>query len=163
MSKQFLKAGEVQLVNGGYLSNKGEQPVYNEAFVNAQNHAEYVITFAKMAKGKNFKEVKADNLDDLKREVADLLNKDKKVTFVEKPSGIKRPTTDALAKEALSFMDFQKDSSKADKINDFMQQFKILQEFESFGLFFEEEIVKLNKIYSVAEVLAAVTETIELV
>ena len=43
-----------------------------------------------------------------------------------------------------------------------MQQFKTLQDFETVGLFFDQGIVKLNKIYTVEEILNAVTETIEL-
>jgi DNA polymerase III delta subunit len=59
-------------------------------------------------------------------------------------------------------MKFNEESTKVDKINAFMQQFAVLQEFEAFGLFFDEEIVKLNNIYSVEEILKAVKETIDL-
>lgn len=164
MSKVFLKPGEVVLINGGYLSRKDTQaPVNNEAFVDAQQHAEFIITFAKMAKGKNFKDVKADNVEDLRNEVTALLNKDREVSFIEKPKMVTRKVTDDLAKEAMAFLDFQKDTTKADKINKFMQQFKILKEYQDFGLFFEEGIVKLNNLYTVEEVLEAVTETIDLV
>jgi hypothetical protein len=163
MSKVFLKKGELVLVNGGYLSRiDTKAPVGNYNFVLAQQHAEYIVTFAKMAKGKNFKEVKADSLDDLKREVIKAIDANQAITFLDKPSAIKRPTTDALAKEAMSFMKFNEESTKVDKINAFMQQFAVLQEFEAFGLFFDEEIVKLNNIYSVEEILKAVKETIDL-
>ena len=62
----------------------------------------------------------------------------------------------------MAFMKFTESSSKVEKINSFLQQFAILNEFENYGLFFEEDIVKLNKIYTMAAVIAAVTETIEL-
>lgn len=163
MSKQFLKKEDLQLVNGGYLSNKEGAPVYNAEFVTAQKHAEYVVTFAKMAENKDFKGKVADSLQDLKNQVSKLLDENQAIQFVKKPKPVSRPTGDKLAKEALDFISFQEDSSKVEKINAFMQQFKVLGEFEEFGLFFEEEIVKLNKIYTIKEVIDAVTKTIDLV
>jgi hypothetical protein len=162
MSKQFLKKGEVKLVNGGYLSNKDGKPVFNALFVKAQQHAEYITTFAEMAKKKNFKEVKVDTVDALKSEVLDFLNKSKPVHYILKPDVVEKPLTAKLADEALTFMNFQEDTDKVNKINAFLQQFTILSEFEEFGLFFEEDVVKLSKIYSMKEVIDAVTETIEL-
>ncbi len=162
MSKQFLKKGKLQLVNGGYLSNKKEQPVFNAGFVLAQQHAEYVVTFAKMAKDKNFKETKVDSIADLQREVADFIDKNKPTKFVDSPKEVKQPTKDKLATEALAFIDFQKDSTRVDKINNFLQQFTVLSEFEEFGLFFEEDVVKLTKLYTLKEVVDAVSETIDL-
>lgn len=162
MSKQFIKNGELKLENGGYLSNKDGNPVCNYGFYNAQQHADYIVTFAKMAKGKDFKGKKADSLEDLKREVNEVFNNKQKIEFVKKPKEVKRPTTDTLAKEALAFIDFQESSSKNEKLNNFLQQFAILKEFEEFGLFFEEEIVKLNKIYTLEEVVKATTEVIDL-
>lgn len=162
MSKQFIKNGELQLKNGGYLSNKDGNPVCNYDFFNAQQYADYIVTFAKMAKGKDFKGKKADSLEDLRKEVNEVFNAEQKIEFVKKPKDVKRPTTDTLAKEALAFINFQESSSKTEKLNNFLQQFAILKEFEDFGLFFEEEIVKLNKIYTLDEVVKATTEVIDL-
>jgi len=163
MSKQFLKKADLQLANGGYLSNKDKSPVNNAEFVTAQRHAEYIVTFAKMAKGKDFKGKKADSIDELRSAVSKLVQGNQAIEFVAKPDTVKRPTGDKLAKEALAFISFQDDSSKVKKINDFLQQFKVLNEFEEFGLFFEEDIVKLNNIYTLKEVVDAVTETIDLI
>ena len=160
--KEFLKKDQVRLVNGGYLSNGDEKPRFNSEFVAAQQHAEYINTFAKMAKDKDFKGKQADSVTDLKAEVTNLLNASKAIPFVDAPKDIKRPTTTKLADEAMAFMKFTESSSKVEKINSFLQQFAILNEFENYGLFFEEDIVKLNKIYTMAAVIAAVTETIEL-
>lgn len=162
MSKQFLKKDGIQLLNGGYLSNKEGNPVSNAEFVQAQQHAEFIVVFAAKAKGKDFKGKKADSLEDLRKEVQNLLSATKAVSFVDKPAAVKRPTTDKIAAEAMDFIKFQESSSKVDKVNNFLQQFKILKEFEDFGLFFEEDIVKLNKIYTMKEVIDAVTETIDL-
>ena len=159
--KKFLKAADLQLVNGGYLSNKEEAPVTNEAFVAAQKHAEYVITFAKMAKGKTFTAKKVDSIEDLKASVtAALATKKTKFVAVPKKPGMK--TTDTLAKEAMAFLDYGKDVSKAEKVNAFLEQFEILKEFQDFGLFFEDGIVKLNKIYTIDEVVSAVESTIDI-
>jgi len=161
MNKQFLKATEVQLVNGGYLSNKEGKPVFNQDFVNAQRHAEYVVTFAQLARTKDFKGKKADSLADLESEVNQML-KAKQKTFVAKPTAVEKTLTHQLAQEALAFMTFEENSGKVDKINTFLQQFAVLDEFETFGLFFGEDIVKLNKIYTMEEVVASVTEVIDL-
>ena len=160
--KQFLKKGDLKLINGGYLSNKKDEPVFNRDFITAQVHAEYIVTFAKMAKDKNFKDVKVDSISELRSEVSAFLDASKPTNFVTKPTEVKRPTTDKLADEAMKFMDFQKDSSRVDKINAFLQQFKILNEFEEFGLFFEDDVTKLNNIYSMKEVIDAVSEVIDI-
>lgn len=161
MSKQFLKKDQLQLINGGYLSNKENSPVFNQEFYTAQQHAEYIITFAEMAKDKDFVGKKADSIEGLKTEVLEFLNKNKSITFVENPKEVKKPTHEKLASEALAFVNFQESSNKVDKMNNFLQQFKILKEFEDFGLFFEEEIVKLNHIYTMKDVIEAVTKVID--
>lgn len=159
--KKFLKKSELQLVNGGYLVNKEETPVNNAEFVSAQRHAEYIVTFASLAKGKDFVGKKADTLEALEAEVKKVLSAKKQV-FVEGPKESKGKLTESLAKEAMEFLNFKKDSSKADKINEFLQQFTVISEFETFGLFFEEDIVKLEKIYTMEEVIEAVKSVIDL-
>lgn len=162
MSKQFLKKSEVKLMNGGYLSNGKGDPIYNADFVHAQRSAEYIVEFAKAAKGKNFKHEKIDDLANVRAEVMRAIDAKRATSFVDKPKEVKRPTTDKLAEEALAFMKFEEDSSKVDKINEFMQRFTILKDFEEHGLFFESDIVKLNELYSLEDVINAVTETIDL-
>lgn len=159
--KQFLKKEQVQLVNGGYLSNNEEKPVFNQAFVDAQKRAEYIVTFAEMAKDKDFVGKKADSLEDLQKAVAKALEA-KKTKFVEGPEAPEKSLTKKLADEALAFMTYEKDVNKADKINNFLSEFEVINEFESFGLFFEEDIVKLNKIYTMQEIVDAVKATIDL-
>lgn len=163
MGKQFLKNGQVTLVNGGYLTKTDENntPVFNADYVIAQQHAEYIVTFAQLAKGKDFVGKKADTLADLEKEVTAALQTKKKV-FVAKPTAIEKSLTNQLAQEALAFMNFEKDSNKVDKVNNFLQQFTVLSEFEEFGLFFEEGIVKLNKLYTMEEVVSSVQEVIDL-
>jgi hypothetical protein len=161
--KTFLKKDNLQLLNGGYLSDAAGNPVFNQQFVDTQKHAEYVVEFARLAKTKDFKGKKADSLADLKKELAEMLDGSKIKEFVKKPETVVRPITDKLKEEAMSFLNFNEQSDKTTKINNFLQQFLILSEFEEFGLFFDADIVKLNKIYTMQDVIDAVTETIDLV
>ena len=158
--KTFLTQDKVELKNGNHLFN-GENPVTNAEFVKAQQAAEYVIKFAELAKGKSFKDVKAYSLAQLRMEVMESLAQKDEV-FVQKPTAVDQPLTKQLAEEALSFINFKENSAKTDQINAFMQQFKVLREFSEVGLFFDQGIVKLNKLYTVKEVLEAVTSCIEL-
>lgn len=159
--KQFLKKTELQLVNGGYLSNNEGSPVTNKAFVEAQKHAEYIVTYAALSKGKDFVGKKADTLASLQKEVENALSK-KDVQYIDAPSEIERTITDGLAKEAMAFMNFGAAKDKTDKMNKFLQQFNVLHEFEEFGLFFKDGIVKLDKIYTMEEVVSAVKSVIDL-
>jgi hypothetical protein len=159
--RTFVKKQELQLLNGGFLSDKKGNPVSNQSFVEIQKHAEYIITFAQLAKGKDLKGKEAYSLKQLKEDVSNALSK-KSVSYLSQPEKINRELTDKLKKEALSFMSYQSDLSKVEKINKSLQQFNLLKEFEEFGLFFEQDIVKLNKIYTVDEVVEAVSEVIDL-
>lgn len=159
--KQFLKSSAVQLVNGGYLSNGEGAPVFNAEFVNAQKHAEYIVKFAELAKGKIFKDVKGASLAELENQVRKALQADAP-TFVALPKEPKKTITSQLAGEAMEFIKFQSSNSKAEKTNEFLQQFLVISEFEEFGLFFEEDIVKLNKIFTMKEIITAVEQVIDL-
>ena len=162
MKKTFLKSGEVVLINGGYLATKkGNDSVRHEAFEKAQADAHYIVTMAKLAEGKNFVGVKADSLEDLKKQV-ELELSSKANVFLARPEKVERTVTEQLKKEALSFISFQEETSAVDKINSFLQQFNVLQEFEEHGLYFEEGIVKLKKVYTVEEIIVAVKSVIDL-
>lgn len=159
--KNFVKKGELQLVNGGYLANKEGDAVSNAAFVQVQKSAEYVITFAKLAKKKDFVGKTADTLIDLQQEVAKELSK-KETVFVTGPTKPEGELTAKLTLEAMSFITFKTDVTKTEKINKFLQSFEVLKEFEEFGLFFTEDVVKLNEIYTLEDVVDAVTQVIDL-
>jgi hypothetical protein len=163
MNRIFVKKGELALVNGGYMVVGEEQtPVFNQDFVAVQKHAEWVVTFAEKAKGKDFVGKAPDRIEDVRNEVRKALE-DKGVTYVQGPKSVKRELTDKLQAEALAFMKFHGETSKAVQINKFLQQFNILQEFEEFGLYFEEDVCKLNRIYTIEEIVEAVTAVIDLV
>ena len=163
MSKIFVKKDDLTLVNGGYVvTGKNETPVYNEQFIAVQKHAEWVVTFAEKAKGKDFVGKQADSIADVKAEVMKALAS-KGVEYVKGPKNVKQDLTEKLKEEALAFIKFQGESSKTEKINKFLQQFNIIQEFEEFGLYFEEDICKLNKIYTIEEIVTAVTSVIDVI
>ena len=163
MSKIFVKKEELALINGGYLVIKEkETPVYNEQFIAVQKHAEWVVTFAEKAKGKDFIGKQADSIADVRAEVMKALA-NKGVEYVKSPKKVKQDLTEKLQEEALAFIKYQGESSKAEKINKFLQQFNIIQEFEEFGLYFEEDICKLNKIYTIEVIVKAVTEVIDII
>jgi hypothetical protein len=157
----FLKKGEVTLENGGYITSKDGSPVSNVEFEVAQKHAEYVVTLANLAKGKDFKGKKADDINELKAQVMKQLSEKETIEFVKGPKKVKRPTTEALKEEALAFLNFETEKDNTEKINKFLQQFSIINEFETFGLFFNPKISKLNKIYTMKEVVAAVSSMID--
>lgn len=158
---KFLNSEDLQLLNGGYLSDKAGNPVNHNKFVELQKSAEYLVTFAAVAKGKNFKEQKSVSSEELKAAVAKILAK-KDIQFLDTKPVTSGKITSQLREEAVKFMQGADENQKIGKINKFLQQYELLQDFENFGLFFEDGIVKLNEIYSIADIIEAVTETIDL-
>jgi hypothetical protein len=163
MSKFFVKKDELRLVNGGYVvAGEKEIPVYHDEFIAVQKHAEWVVTFAEKAKGKDFIGKQADSIEDVRRATREALS-NKDIEYVNIPKVPKMELTNKLQKEALDFIMNSGEVSKAKAINNFLQQFNILNDFEKFGLYFTEDIVKLNKIYTMDEVVKAVTEVIDII
>jgi hypothetical protein len=73
-----------------------------------------------------------------------------------------RTINEQFTAEALAWHNGGKEQKKAQLINEYMQQFNVIQEFEEFGLFFNDGVAKLNKIYTVEEITAAVKDCIDL-
>ena len=163
MSKKFVKKEELALVNGGYVViAEKETPVYNEDFIFMQKHAEWVVTFAEKAKGKDFKGKVADTLESVKAEVRAALDNNSR-EYVKLPKKGKGDIHEKLQEEAMAFIKWDEKSSKVNEVNKFLQKFNIIQEFEEFGLYFEEKVCKLNKIYTMDEIIKAVEATIDLI
>jgi hypothetical protein len=159
MNKVFVTKGEISLQNGGYLViTESKAPVFHTAFIQAQREAHYLVTLAKEAEGKDFVGKVAESFITLADKVANDLNAVAKVSYVAMPTEPKGDLREKLAKEALAFINFGKDSNKANQINTYLQKFNIINEFEEFGLYFDNDIVKLNgPIYTVEEITKAVT------
>jgi len=163
MNKTFVKKEELSLQNGGYVvTGKNQTPVFNYDFIAAQKHAEWVVTFAEKAKGKDFVGKEPYTIEQVKADVKKALAVSD-FKYVAVPEKVERELTNKLQEEALAFIKYHGEVSKVDRINEFLQQFNTIQEFEEFGLYFEEDICKLNKIYTIAEIVTAVKEVIDLV
>lgn len=154
---KFLKKSEITLVNGGYLSaSKDDSPVSHNGFVQAQNKAHYLVTLAANLAGKNFKAIKVDNFQDVVEQTVKAIDAANTVKYAADPTAPATPLKDQLAGEAMAWINFDKSTSVANQINKAMQEFNILKDFEDNGLFFDDGIVRLNRIYTIAEIQAAV-------
>lgn len=157
MSK-FKKSTDVVLANGGYVSDSSSKdPMTNVEFVKAQQEAHFLVTLAERMKGKTFTSTQGENFSALASEIRDELNSTKTTEFVKTPKAPSQKITDSLAKEALAFMEHVEESEVTNRINDKLQAFAIVNEFEEFGLFFKSGIVKLEKIYTMEEITKAAT------
>lgn len=162
MKKIFVKSADLALVNGGYVvTGKSQTPVFHEEFIKLQKHAEWIVTFAEKAKGVDFVGKLPASIEAVKYEVTKALA-GSSVEYVPKPEKVERELSDKLVAEALAFVEYTGESTKVEKINKFMQTFNVIKEFEEFGLYFEEEICKLNKVYTIKEIVTAVKEVIDL-
>lgn len=155
---QFLNQKEVTLNSANYLVVLGtNKPIYNELFVAQQKKAHFMITLANEARGKNFEVKTADNFSELVEKVNNHINSTQNVEYVESAEQPHREITQKLAEEAKSWLNFEKQNEENEKINLIMQEFNQILEFEKFGAFFNDsQIVKLNKIYTIEQILAAV-------
>ncbi|MFT5875739.1 MAG: hypothetical protein ACI8WT_004735 [Clostridium sp.] len=156
MSK-FLNAKELDLINGGYVSNKEGKPVTNKEFIKLQKKAEWLVVLAAKMKGKNFNGEVAVNINDLMSETTNELNSVVIEEFVKMPKAPKDGLAAKLAKEAMDFVGFHKETAVSTHINSKLQEFRVINEFELHGLFFTSGVSKLNKIYTMAEITAAAT------
>jgi hypothetical protein len=161
MSK-FLESKEVFVVKGYLSSSKDKvQPICNQEFVKAQQDAEFIISFAKKAKGKDFTGKTPDSFVDLLVETASELSQ-KNTKYVTTPKKVEKKLSNQLKEEALAFIKYEEESSKIDKVNNYLQRYNVISEFEEIGLFFEDDICKLNKIYTMKEIVDAAKVFIEI-
>ena len=56
----------------------------------------------------------------------------------------------------------QEEMGTVSRLNEFMQKFNVINEFEEHGLFFGQGIVKLNKIYTIKDIQDSLKEVIDL-
>jgi len=162
MDKKFLKQGEVVLINGGYLSNKNSEPICNAEFVEAQQRIEFLDKFIQEAKKHDFEGKQAENFDNFRSNFIIDFSQTKDVSFINIPTKPKSKLQDELLAETLKFVNFEHEKELAKRINYHLQRFIIIKEFEEFGLFFTNDIVKLNKIYTLEEIIKIISENVEL-
>lgn len=162
MTKIFVTKENLKVENG-YLVIDGDmnKPVYHEQFVKAQKKAEWLILFAEKCKGKDFNGKAPDSLKDIKKEVeVELAEKTRK--FIEEPNLPSSTINDKRLKEALAFDSYQEKRSDTKKVNEYLQRFNVIDDFEKVGLYFDQDIVKLEKIYTIEEITEAVISVIKL-
>lgn len=155
---QFLTANQVSLINGGYLSNsKTKEPIHNYDFCNAQRKAAFLDKLSKEVEGKSFETVKGECFSQIFEKALTDFNASKQVTYVATPAEPDQKLTIDLRNEALAWIGHQEDKGKTERINQRMQEFNPLVDFEKHGLFFDQGIIKLDKIYTVEEIVGFVT------
>jgi hypothetical protein len=157
----FLKLSELSLNPANYLVSTDGKPVNHVEFVNQQRAADYIVRLAAATAGKTFKAGKVDNLDAIKASVRAAMA-DTSHSYVAAPAKPTSAVNDEMVKFALDFVNYETAKEGASKVNEFMQQFNKINDVETVGEYFTEGVVKLNKIYSISEILSAVQSTIEL-
>lgn len=154
---EFLKSNELALNPAGYLINSTtKKPVTHGAFVNEQRVAHYLVSLAEKIKDKNFKTSKVDDLEALKREVLNSINQATQIAYVANPTEPTSKVQDELIAYALEFDKYVDNKETVSTINHFMNDFNTIHSIEEVGDYFGEGLVKLSKIYTIAEILAAV-------
>ena len=152
---KFLNKETVVVNAAGYLVDDKGTPVNHEEFVKLQVEANYLITLAGKVKVADFKGKAPDSYQAIVQQVAKELAQNQ-VTYVSKPETVDTPITNQLQAEALAWLENKGGEAKAEKINRIMQKYNTLKDFQDFGLYFTDGIVKLPKIYTVEEILEAV-------
>lgn len=154
---KFLKKTDLTLANGGYLVT-GETPVFHAEFVNKQREAHSLVTLANKVRGVDFSVKKPVSFESLRQEVFKEINEQQARAYVAAPTKPELTYTDGLAKEAMKWLDFEKSKSISERVNEMLQRFNIITEFEEFGLYFNtDQITKLSGIYTIEQIVDAVT------
>lgn len=159
---EFLKASELSLNPANYLiSTKTEKPVTHNAFVMQQRSAEYVVKLAEAIKDKNFTPGKVDDLNAIKQQVLNSINSANTREYASIPKEPVSKVHAELTQHALDFASFLKKKEKTNVVNELMNQYNKIDDVEKVGEYFQEDLVQLNKIYTIKEILAAVKITTE--
>lgn len=154
-ASNFKKAGDIKLANGGYLSDKKENAITHAGFVAAQQRAHLLCTLADGMKGKTFTTQEPEDFAALLNEVRIGINDTAVESHVKIPTATEGKLTKQLADEALAFIKDGEAAEAATELNNFLQEFNIVSEFETFGLFFSRGVQKLEKIYTMKEIISA--------
>jgi len=158
----FLKISDLQLNPAGYLvATETNRPVNHKEFVEQQKRAHYVVKLADAIKDKNFKPCKVDSLDVIAKQVQAEIDATDVINYVTAPAKPISQVNEELVKFALDFASYGDAKEQADKINTFMQTFNAIQGVQEVGDYFTEGLVKLNKIYTIDEILEAVKINID--
>jgi hypothetical protein len=154
---EFILAKNLALNPAGYLVNTAtNKPVDHKDFVSQQRTAEYIVKLADAIKDKNFTCGKVDNLEEIKATVMASINAKSIKEYAKAPAKPTSKVQDELTQHALDFVSYYDKSAEAEQINKLMDQFSAIEAIESVGDYFSEGLVKLNGIYTIKQILAAV-------
>lgn len=154
----FVKSGNLSLINGGYLVEGSENnPVYHEEFVRAQREAHFLVKLSEKVSKADFKGKGADSFEQIKKEVLNEIANSNRQTYLSLPAKPETNLTDKLQEEALNWLNYKKAENKTESINEKMQNFNIIKEYEDFGLYFTHGVVKLKEIYTTEQIVTAMT------
>ena len=155
-TSNFKTVKEVVIAKGGYLADAtSNKPVSNKEFVAAQLRAHRLVSIAAKMKGKTFTVAKVDNIHDIVKEVEAELSATRVEEFVKVPKVKKGKLAQQLLDEATAFVNGAVEANKANDLNNRLQEFIVINDFETTGLFFTSKISKLSKIYTMKEIIAA--------
>ena len=154
---EFLTSKELDLNPAGYLVSKStNKPVKHGMYAAAQDRAHYLVELSKAVQGKSFKVGKVDCLRTIEASVRAKINAAAVINYVPTPTKPVSAVNDELVQFALDFASYETLKSDSEKINTIMNTFNVINAVETTGDYFEEALVKLNKIYSIAEIQSAV-------
>lgn len=150
----FVEKGQLSLKNNTYLVTGDKQlPVNNREFYKAQKRAAFIHELSKEIENHNFKSVKASTIDEVLRIVENKINASSSTIFVETPKIEVGELTTKLKQESLAFLTSLSEQGDSEVLNKIMQEFLIIKKFEDVGLYFDQEVVELNHIYTIGEIL----------
>ena len=102
-----------------------------------------------------------DSLDAIMTEVRNSISASTKVSYISSPTKPTSSVNEEMVNFALNFAKYEDEKIQAEKLNEIMQQFNKINDLEKIGDFFQEGLVKLNKVYSIAEIQEAVVSYAE--
>lgn len=159
---EFLKINQLELNPAGYLvSIESKKPVTHVGFVSQQKAAEYIVKLADAIKDKNFTPCKIDDIKAIKQQVFDAINNTNLKKYVEDPTKPVSSVNEELIQYALDFANYHSIKAENEQVNEMMNQFNKIDDVENVGEYFEEGLAKLNNLYTIEDILAAVKINIE--
>lgn len=141
----FLGKGKVFLNDTNYLVDAKGNPITNKEFVVEQQEAHSIVCLS----------TKAPKTTKVVEETVECTSVTRK-EFVKVPEVNVGALNKQLREESIAFVNSQWEAQVAKRVNDIMNSsFNSLKQFEDFGMFFDEGVVQLEKIYTVQEVVDA--------
>lgn len=145
---KFLRKNQVELQKN-YLFEKNGNPVANKELKVLFEKIEQMEKLATKVKNNNF--AKTKTFKDLILELESEKNENN-VKYFNSVENITLELTNKLAEESFLWAKNQRENEFIDVLNNAMQNFNKLNEFEEIGLYFEEGMMKINKFYTIEDV-----------